>query len=91
MRQILIYAFFVPLVEILSSGTIGLLLWYGGGKVVREVITLGALVAFLSYIYEVKGDLDDPRSEVSSLLSSRDWIRLREGLETKPKVYYLLK
>jgi molybdopterin-containing oxidoreductase family iron-sulfur binding subunit len=37
------------------------------------------------------GDLDDPRSEVSSLLASRDWIRLREGLDTKPKVYYLLK
>jgi molybdopterin-containing oxidoreductase family iron-sulfur binding subunit len=37
------------------------------------------------------GDLDDPGSEVSSLLASRDWIRLREGLDTKPKVYYLLK
>jgi molybdopterin-containing oxidoreductase family iron-sulfur binding subunit len=37
------------------------------------------------------GDLDDPRSGVSSLIASRDWIRLREGLDTKPKVYYLLK
>jgi molybdopterin-containing oxidoreductase family iron-sulfur binding subunit len=39
----------------------------------------------------VFGDLDDTRSEVSSLLSSRGWIRLREELDTKPKVYYLLK
>jgi len=37
------------------------------------------------------GDLDDTRSEVSRLLSSRSWIRLREELDTKPKVYYLLK
>jgi ATP-binding cassette subfamily B multidrug efflux pump len=50
MRQVSIYAFFVPLVEILSSGAVGLLLWYGGGKVIQERITLGVLVAFLSYI-----------------------------------------
>ena len=37
------------------------------------------------------GDLDDTRSEVSGLLASRGWIRLREELDTNPKVYYLLK
>jgi len=37
------------------------------------------------------GDLDDMGSEVSRLLSSRGWIRLREELDTKCKVYYLLK
>jgi ATP-binding cassette subfamily B multidrug efflux pump len=50
LKQVSIYAFFVPLVEILSSGAIGLLLWYGGGKVIQDAITLGALIAFLSYI-----------------------------------------
>jgi len=35
------------------------------------------------------GDLDDPDSEVSRLLVSRQWIRLREGMGTKPKVFYL--
>ncbi len=35
------------------------------------------------------GDLDDPKSEVSRLLSSRGWFRLREEMETKPKVFYL--
>jgi len=37
------------------------------------------------------GDLDDTRSQVSRLLSSRGSIRLREELVTKPKVYYLLQ
>jgi ATP-binding cassette, subfamily B, multidrug efflux pump len=50
MKQISIYALFVPLVEVLSSGAIGLLIWYGGGKVIQERMTLGVLVAFLSYI-----------------------------------------
>jgi molybdopterin-containing oxidoreductase family iron-sulfur binding subunit len=36
------------------------------------------------------GDLDDPRTEVYRLLSSRGSMRLREELGTKPKVYYLL-
>jgi molybdopterin-containing oxidoreductase family iron-sulfur binding subunit len=35
------------------------------------------------------GDLDDPDSRVSRLLSSRDGIRLREEMGTHPKVYYL--
>jgi Fe-S-cluster-containing dehydrogenase component len=37
------------------------------------------------------GDLDDPYSEVSRLLASRQWTRLREEMGTSPKVFYLLK
>jgi len=37
------------------------------------------------------GDLDDTGSEVSRLLATRRPIRLREELDTKCKVYYLLK
>jgi Fe-S-cluster-containing dehydrogenase component len=35
------------------------------------------------------GDLHDPGSNVSRLLASRGWFRLREELSTHPKVYYL--
>ncbi len=37
------------------------------------------------------GDLDDPNSNVSQLLASRQASRLREEMGTHPKVYYLLK
>jgi molybdopterin-containing oxidoreductase family iron-sulfur binding subunit len=37
------------------------------------------------------GDLDDPESQVSQLLASRQWIRLREEMGTSPKVFYLLR
>jgi len=50
MRQIRIFAVFRPLIEIIGSLGIALLIWYGGGKVISETLSLGSLVAFLSYI-----------------------------------------
>ena len=50
MRQIKVFAVFRPLIEIIGSLGIALLIWYGGGKVISETLSLGSLVAFLSYI-----------------------------------------
>ncbi len=50
MKQIRVFAVFMPLMEMIASLTVALLIWYGGGKVVQEELTLGALVAFISYI-----------------------------------------
>ncbi len=36
------------------------------------------------------GDLNDPHSRVSLLLQDRPWLRLRDGLGTEARVYYLL-
>ena len=77
MKQIHIYAFFVPLVEILSSGAVGLLLWYGGGKVVQDVMTLGVLVAFLSYIrmfFQPIRDLSEKYNILQSAMASLERI-----------------
>jgi len=50
MRQINIFAVFMPAIEILSSMTIALVIWYGGGRVLAETLSLGTLVAFISYM-----------------------------------------
>ncbi len=79
MRQISIFALFVPLVEVLSSGAIGLLLWYGGGKVIQETITLGVLVAFLSYIrmfFQPIRDLSEKYTILQSAMASMERIFL---------------
>jgi ATP-binding cassette subfamily B protein len=88
MRQISIYAFFVPLVEILSSGAIGLLLWYGGGKVIQATITLGALVAFLSYIrmfFQPIRDLSEKYNILQSAMASLE--RIFSLLDQEKKVF----
>ena len=77
MKQIKIYGLFVPLTEILSSGAIGLLLWYGGGKVIQETISLGALVAFLSYIrmfFQPIRDLSEKYNILQSAMASLERI-----------------
>ncbi len=50
MRQIKVFAVFMPLMELASSVAIGLVIWYGGGKVIQNTLSLGTLVAFLSYV-----------------------------------------
>jgi ATP-binding cassette subfamily B protein len=50
MRQINIFAVFMPAIEVLSSVTTALVIWYGGGRVLSEVLSLGTLVAFISYM-----------------------------------------
>jgi len=77
MRQISIYALFVPMIEFLGSGAIGLLLWYGGGKVIQETITLGVLVAFLSYIrmfFQPIRDLSEKYNILQSAMASLERI-----------------
>jgi len=49
MRQLVLFGVFRPAVELLSAVGLALVLVYGGGAVLRGALTLGALVAFISY------------------------------------------
>jgi ATP-binding cassette subfamily B protein len=50
MKQIHVLAVFMPLIEILGVVAVALVIWYGGGRVLAGSLSLGALVAFISYI-----------------------------------------
>jgi ATP-binding cassette subfamily B protein len=47
--SIFYYAVFYPAIELVSALAAALLLWVGGGWVLQDAMTLGALVAFLQY------------------------------------------
>ena len=49
-RSVWYYSIFFPVVEILSAISIGLIVWWGAGGVVRDEVTFGNLVAFIMYI-----------------------------------------
>jgi ATP-binding cassette subfamily B multidrug efflux pump len=50
MRQVHVFAVFMPVIELLGAIAIAVVIFYGGGEVLEETISLGALVAFLSYM-----------------------------------------
>jgi len=50
MRQIRILATFLPAIELLGVVALAVVIFYGGGGVLRGTVSLGALVAFISYV-----------------------------------------
>ncbi len=48
-KSIFYYAIFYPSVELLSSIALGLIIWYGGGEIVRGSLTIGVLFAFIQF------------------------------------------
>ena len=52
LRSVHYYALFYPLVEIGGAVAVALILWYGGGQILRETLTFGTLVAFLQYLHK---------------------------------------
>jgi ATP-binding cassette, subfamily B, multidrug efflux pump len=53
------------LVETLSSVAVGLIIWYGGGEIVRDRLSFGALVAFIQYSEKFFGPIRDLSSKYS--------------------------
>ncbi|HTQ80928.1 MAG TPA: ABC transporter ATP-binding protein [Thermoanaerobaculia bacterium] len=76
-RSIVYYAIFFPGVEIITALGIGLLLWYGGGRVAAGVVSLGALIAFIQYaqrFYQPLSDLSDKYNILQAAMASSERI-----------------
>jgi ATP-binding cassette, subfamily B, multidrug efflux pump len=50
MYQVRVFGIFVPLIEVMSSVSLALIIWYGGGLVLKKYMTIGILTAFISYM-----------------------------------------
>ncbi|MBI5845408.1 MAG: ABC transporter ATP-binding protein [Deltaproteobacteria bacterium] len=50
MRQIKVFALFMPVMELLASAGVALLVWRGGLLVMESRLSLGTLVAFITYL-----------------------------------------
>jgi len=77
MKQIRVFAVFMPLMELFSSFAVALIIWKGGGRVVSEQITLGTLVAFISYIqmfFKPIRDISEKYNIMQSAMASTERI-----------------
>ncbi|MBU0482905.1 MAG: ABC transporter ATP-binding protein/permease [Proteobacteria bacterium] len=82
--QIKIFGIFMPIIEVLSSCAIALIIWYGGGQIIQKQISLGVLIAFLSYMrlfFQPLRELSQKYSIVQSAMASAE--RIFQLLDTK--------
>jgi ATP-binding cassette, subfamily B, multidrug efflux pump len=69
-ESIFYYALFYPAVEAVSALASALIIWYGGGMVLRSTLTLGALVAFLQYAQRFFRPISDMSEKFNVLQSA---------------------
>jgi len=87
MKQIRVFAIFMPVMELFSSFAIALLIWHGGAKVIGEEITLGTLVAFISYIqmfFKPIRDISEKYNIMQSAMASTE--RIFEFMDLREEI-----
>ena len=85
--QIHVFGIFVPLIEVMNSVAMALIIWYGGGEIIRDNMTIGILAAFISYMrlfFQPLRELSQKYTIVQSAMTSAE--RIFELLETRNKL-----
>ena len=57
--QLKLFAFFRPIIHVSSQIAVALIIWYGGGQILRDVVTIGLLMAFTQYIQKLFEPIND--------------------------------
>ncbi len=76
-ESIFYYAVFYPSIEAVSSLASALIIWYGGGAVLRNTLSIGVLVAFLQYsvrFFRPISDMSEKFNVLQSAMASSERI-----------------
>lgn len=87
-RQLRVFALFRPLVDVMVHVSIALIIWYGGGQIISNRISLGVLVVFISYVhrfFEPLYDLSQKYNILQSAMASLE--RIFKLMDEKPEDY----
>jgi ATP-binding cassette subfamily B protein len=69
-RTIFYFAFFWPVVEVISSLAMAIVIWYGGGSLVQQGLSFGVLVAFIQYVRQFFIPIRDLSDKFNTLQSA---------------------
>jgi ATP-binding cassette, subfamily B, multidrug efflux pump len=81
------YALYYPIVEFLSSTAIALVIWRGGGNVLRGTVTLGVLIAFMQYaqrFFRPIQDLSEKYNILQAAMAASE--RVFKLLDSEPEI-----
>jgi ATP-binding cassette subfamily B multidrug efflux pump len=87
LRSITYTALFLPLMEVLTAVALALILWYGGGEVLRETMTVGTITAFLLWarrFFRPIQDLSEKYNILQGAMASSE--RIFSLLDREPEV-----
>jgi ATP-binding cassette, subfamily B, multidrug efflux pump len=97
MRQVRVFAVFFPIIELLGATVLAVIIYYGGSEVVKQDLSLGALVAFIAYMrmffrpirdiaekYSVMQNAMASAERLFLLLDEKDQDGAASGFETRP-------
>jgi ATP-binding cassette subfamily B protein len=85
--SIFYYAVFYPLIELIETVGIALIVWYGGGSVIRGTLSIGALIAFFTYaqrFYEPISDLSEKYNILQAAMAASE--RVFKLLDTEMRI-----
>jgi ATP-binding cassette subfamily B protein len=85
--NIMAYALYYPAVELLSSAAIALILWQGGGGVLRQAVSVGVLVGFIQYaqrFFRPIQDLSEKYNILQAAMAAAE--RIFKLLDTPPAI-----
>ncbi|MFY9747113.1 MAG: ABC transporter ATP-binding protein, partial [Acidobacteriaceae bacterium] len=85
--NILAYALYYPVVELLSSLAIAIIIWMGGGGVLRGTVLLGTLVGFMQYaqrFFRPIQDLSEKYNVLQAAMAASE--RVFKLLDTPPEI-----
>jgi ATP-binding cassette subfamily B protein/subfamily B ATP-binding cassette protein MsbA len=57
--QLKLFAFFRPIIHVMSQISVALILWYGGGQILDGIITIGTFTAFTFYVTRLFQPIND--------------------------------
>lgn len=86
--QLKLFAFFRPIINVSSQLAVAVIIWYGGGQILREVLTIGLLMAFTTYIqklFEPINDFADKFNILQGALAGAE--RIFDLMDTPPEDY----
>ena len=87
MRELMVFAVFRPSLDLLYFLGLALLIWFGGGDVLRGTVEFGVLYAFIQYIkmfFDPINNLAESYNVLQSAMASSE--RIFQLLDTKPSV-----
>ncbi len=79
MRQVTVFALFMPVIELMSSVALAVVIFYGGSRIIGGRLSLGELVIFISYVrmfFRPIRDIAEKYNITQNALSSAERILL---------------